>query len=149
MLRSKYSQQPDKAIAFFLFVCCCCCCYLLFAFCCCCFSAALNKSIILPFYCIFWNLVYFLLLSTLKLSQISNVLSLMRTTPAGNYMFKVNNRKTRTKSEICSKLIVNFEHISHLVLVFLLLTLSRKKPAGTNMIRRKTGHDMKLVPRCN
>ena len=149
MLRSKYSQQPDKAIAFFLFVCCCCCCYLLFAFCCCCFSAALNKSIILPFYCIFWNLVYFLLLSTLKLSQISNVLSLMRTTPAGNYMLKVNNRKTRTKSEICSKLIVNFEHISHLVLVFLLLTLSRKKPAGTNMIRRKTGHDMKIFPRCN
>ena len=26
--------------------------------------------------------------------------------------------------------IVNFEHISHLVLVFLLLTLSRKMPAG-------------------
>ena len=61
--------------------------------------------------------------------------------PAGNYMFKVNNRNTRTKCEICSKLtiktserrqwrrsgvfIVNFEHISHLVLVFLLLTLNR------------------------
>ena len=61
--------------------------------------------------------------------------------PAGNYMFKVNNRSTRTRCEICSKLIiktperrhwrrssvfiVNFEHISHLVLVFLLLTLSR------------------------
>ena len=59
---------------------------------------------------------------------------------AGNYMFKVNNRNTRTRCEICSKLtiktperrqrrsgvfIVNFEHISHLVLVFLLLTLSR------------------------
>ena len=80
-------------------------------------------------------------------------------------MFKVNNRKTRTRCEICSKLtiktperrqkkvflkilqnffliklqdsdlnpflrhsgvfIVNFEHISHLVLVFLLLTWSR------------------------
>ena len=53
-------------------------------------------------------------------------------------MFKVNNKNTRTKWEICSKLtvekpewhqshcfgvfIVNFEHISHLVLVFLLLT---------------------------
>ena len=83
------------------------------------------------------------------------------TFPAGNYMFKVNNRNTRTRCEICSKLtiktperrylyplktsenlwfsdvfrgyrwrrsgvfIVNFEHISHLVLVFLLLTLSR------------------------
>ena len=61
--------------------------------------------------------------------------------PAGNYMFKVNNGNTRTRCEICSKLtiktperrqwrrsgvfIVNFEHISHLVLVFLLLTLSR------------------------
>ena len=61
--------------------------------------------------------------------------------PAGNYMFKVNNRNTRAKFEICSKLtikiperrywrrfgifIVNFEYISHLVLVFLLLTLSR------------------------
>ena len=60
--------------------------------------------------------------------------------PAGNYMFKVNNRNTRTRREICSKLtikipegrqmrrsgtfILNFEHISHLVLVFLLLTLN-------------------------
>ena len=59
---------------------------------------------------------------------------------AGNYLFKVNNRNTRTRCEICSKLtiktperrhwrrsgvfIVNFEHISHLVLVFW-LTLSR------------------------
>ena len=63
------------------------------------------------------------------------------THPAGIYLFKVNNRNTRTRCEICSKLtintperrhwrrsgvfIVNFEHISHLVLVFLLLTLSR------------------------
>ena len=55
---------------------------------------------------------------------------------------KVSNRNTRGKRyEICSKLsiktperrqwhrsgvfIVNFEHISHLVLVFLLLTLSK------------------------
>ena len=61
--------------------------------------------------------------------------------PAGIYMLKVNKRNTRTKCEICSKLtikiperrqwrrsgifIVNFEHISHLVLVFLLLTLGR------------------------
>ena len=62
--------------------------------------------------------------------------------PAGNYNFKVNNRNTRTMYKICSKLtiktperrhwrrsgvfIVNFEHISHLVLAFLLLTLSSK-----------------------
>ena len=61
--------------------------------------------------------------------------------PGGNYMFKVNDRSTRTRREICSKLrvkapeqrhwrrssalIVNIEHIQHLVLVFLLLTLSR------------------------
>ena len=52
-------------------------------------------------------------------------------------MFKVNNRNTRTRCEICSKFriktperhqevcsgvfIVYFEHISHLFLVFLLL----------------------------
>ena len=43
-----------------------------------------------------------------------------------------NNRKTRKWFEICSKLtietpgvsIVNFEHISHLVRVFILLTLN-------------------------
>ena len=61
--------------------------------------------------------------------------------PVGNYMFTVKNRKTWTRCEICSKLkiktperrywprsgvfIANFEHISHLVLLFLLLTLSR------------------------
>ena len=54
-------------------------------------------------------------------------------------MCKVNNKNTRTKYEICLKLtiktperhlrrfsvfIVNFEHISHLALVFLLLTLN-------------------------
>ena len=59
---------------------------------------------------------------------------------AGIFLLKVNNRNTRTGSEICSKLIiktpeqcqwcragvfvVNFEHISHLVLAFLLLTLN-------------------------
>ena len=61
--------------------------------------------------------------------------------PTGNYIFKVNNRNTRTRPEICSELtikipeqrqwrssgilIVNIEHISHLLLVFLALTLSR------------------------
>ena len=39
--------------------------------------------------------------------------------PVGIYQFKVNNRNTRTRCDICSKLIVNFEHISHLVLMFL------------------------------
>ena len=61
--------------------------------------------------------------------------------PSRNYMFEVNNRNTRKRFDICSKLtikaperrqwrrldvfIVNFEHISHHFLVFLLLTLSR------------------------
>ena len=57
-----------------------------------------------------------------------------RVCPAGIYLRKVNNSNTRTRFEICSKLtikrrhsgvfIVNFEHISHLVLVLLLLTLN-------------------------
>ena len=57
--------------------------------------------------------------------------------PANFYLLKVNNRNTRKRSETCSKLtiktpeqrhwrrsgafIVNFEHISHFVLVFLLI----------------------------
>ena len=60
--------------------------------------------------------------------------------PAEIYLLKVNNRNSRARCEICSKLtinipqrrqwrrsgifIVNFEQISHLALVFLLLTLS-------------------------
>ena len=59
--------------------------------------------------------------------------------PAGIYLLKVNKRNSRARCEIYSKLtikiperrqwrrfgifIVNLEHISHLVLVFLLLTL--------------------------
>ena len=57
----------------------------------------------------------------------------------GIYLLKVNNRNTRKRCEICPKLtkktpercrrrfgvfIVDFEHISHLVLVFPLLTLN-------------------------
>ena len=60
--------------------------------------------------------------------------------PAGIYLLKVNSRNTRARCDVCSKLtiktperrhwlrssvfIVNFEHISHLALVFLLLTLN-------------------------
>ena len=55
--------------------------------------------------------------------------SSVRNKPINIYMFKFNNRNTRTRCEICSKLtiktpdgvfIINFEHISRLVLVFLL-----------------------------
>ena len=61
--------------------------------------------------------------------------------PANIYLFKVNNRNTRKRCEICSKLtiktpekrqrrrsrvfIVNFEHTLHLFLMILLLTLNK------------------------
>ena len=54
------------------------------------------------------------------------------TKSAGNYMFKVNNRNTRARCEIV--FIVNFEHISHLVLVFPLLTLRKQMPTGKREI---------------
>ena len=40
-------------------------------------------------------------------------------------MFEVNNKDTGVFIKDTGVFIVNFEHISHLVLVFLLLTLSR------------------------
>ena len=60
-------------------------------------------------------------------------LLIARINPTNNYLLKVNNRNARTTCEICSELkiktlynfIVNSEHISHLVLVFLSLTLSK------------------------
>ena len=71
--------------------------------------------------------------------------------PACTYLLKVNNRNTRSNCEICSKLtvkttkqrhwrrsgvfIVNFEHISHLVLVFLLLTFNRKLSAAQELFK--------------
>ena len=61
---------------------------------------------------------------------------------ANIYLFKLNNRNTKIRCEIYSKLtiktperrhwhrsgvfIANFEHISHLFLEFLLLTLNKK-----------------------
>ena len=72
-----------------------------------------------------------------------NIKTPERCNPSGIYLFKVNNRNTRARCEICSKLtrktperrqwrrsgvfIVNFERISHLVLVFLLLTFKVNK----------------------
>ena len=72
-----------------------------------------------------------------------------KTSTAGIYLFKVNNRNTRTIYEICSKLtiktpqwsqwrhsgafIVNFKHILHIALLFLLLTLNKWMPAGSDM----------------
>ena len=64
--------------------------------------------------------------------------------PASNFIFKVNNRNTWTRFKICSKLtittaifFVHFGNISHLVLVFLLLTLSRLMPAGKVLSEKK------------
>ena len=77
-----------------------------------------------------FNIFWYIQVNTFKVYKVT-------VHPAGNYMFKVNNRNTRAKCEICPKLtiktqerrssvfFVNFEHISHLVLVFLLLTLSK------------------------
>ena len=66
--------------------------------------------------------------------------------PANIYLFKFNNRNTGKRYELCSKLtiktperrhrrgsivfIVNFEHVSHLFSVFLLLILIKYMPAG-------------------
>ena len=63
------------------------------------------------------------------------LISLLVDFPAEIYLLKFNNKNTRTRCEICSKLtikiperrhrrrsgifIVNFEHVSHLILVFI------------------------------
>ena len=46
-------------------------------------------------------------------------------------MLKVNNKDTRTTWRRYDVFFVNFEHISNLVLVFLLLTLNMYLPAGS------------------
>ena len=64
----------------------------------------------------------------------------LKTFPAGIYLLKVNKRNSRIRCEICSKLtiktsegrhwrrsdvfIVDFEHMAHFALVFVLLTLN-------------------------
>ena len=71
----------------------------------------------------------------------ANIVVLAMFSLAGNYILKFHNKNTGLRCEICSKLttktpeqchwcrsgvfIVDFEHISHFSLVFLLLTLSR------------------------
>ena len=67
--------------------------------------------------------------------------------PAGKYILKINNRNTRNRYKIFSKLTtkipdrtisvtafnVNLEYVSHLFLVFLLLTLSMHYFAGVSV----------------
>ena len=84
---------------------------------------------------------YFRIIYSVIVFKISNT--------ADIYLLKCNYRNIRTRSKICSKLtikiperhhwrrsgifIVNFEHISHLVLVFLLLSLNMYLPAGNEI----------------
>ena len=102
-----------------------------------------------------WRELYYISANTFS-SNLKNVIL----SPANIYLSKVNNEKnSRKRCEICSKLtiktterrqwrrsgvfIVNFEHISHLFLVLLLLTLNRDKnryfyhPIQTNLHRLK------------
>ena len=52
--------------------------------------------------------------------------------PSSIYLLKVNNRNTRTRCEICSKLTIKTpERRKRLVLVFLLLTLNMQLPDGS------------------
>ena len=44
---------------------------------------------------------------------------------ANTFLLSFNNRNTRKKCDVNDVVIVKFEHISHLFLVFLLLTLKR------------------------
>ena len=80
----------------------------------------------------------------------------------GIYLLKVNNRNTRVRCGICSKLIiktperrhwyrsgvfiVNFEHISQLVLVFLLLTLNMQLPAGYDPNKSENPRNTRCKP---
>ena len=84
-----------------------------------------SKSFFMNFHCtkIFVHLLIVAVVSNFK------VFKLIGWDPANTYLFKVNNRNSKKKCEICSKLtikmveqhsgvfIVNVEHISHLFLV--------------------------------
>ena len=58
------------------------------------------------------------------ISKIRIFSSSSNVTPIDNYMFKVNNRNTRKQGTKYVQTCSNFEHISHLALVSLLLTLN-------------------------
>ena len=54
-------------------------------------------------------------------------------------MFKANNKDTRTTSMASSGIfLINLEHISHLILVFLSFTLSRQAPADLTKVLHST-----------
>ena len=76
-----------------------------------------------------------------------------RYNPADIYLLKVKNKNTKAKYKICLKLtikilercklrrsgvfIANLEHISHLTLVFELLTLNMQLPTGYKRTSRQ------------
>ena len=77
-------------------------------------------------------------MKNVRLDKNTSIIYQFKNSTAKIYLLKVNNRNTRKSYEISSKLtiktperrrsgvfIVNFEHISHLFLPSLLLTLSR------------------------
>ena len=74
----------------------------------------------------------------------------IKNSPTNNHLFIVDNNYTRKRCKTCSKLIiktpewrstvfvVDFEHIPHLFLVFLLLILNKLVFAGSHPINLKT-----------
>ena len=66
--------------------------------------------------------------------------------PAGNYMFKVNNRNTRRRCKICSKFsrsgafIINFKHFSHNIFTVNFEQVN----AGIRMLRFWALHSLSL-----
>ena len=66
----------------------------------------------------------------------------MSVIPVGIYLVKVNNGNTRTRCGICLKFIfiVNFEHISHLVLVFLSSNVNGVIRAVLNFFYKNISH---------
>ena len=82
----------------------------------------------------------------------------LRQLPAGIYLLQINNRNTRKRYEICSKLtikppelhsgvfIVNFGHIYHLVLKYLLLNL--QVIAGWVVMTGSKSHHLLLAKHC-
>ena len=80
---------------------------------------------------------------------ISKLYLQFRFNPANKYLLEGNNRNTRNECEtspkykICSK----FEHISHLYLVFLLLTLNRlKKQSVRDVLKNRCLEALRKTP---
>ena len=84
------------------------------------------------------------------LYKLGNNIYTIKNSPTNNHLFIVNNIYTKKRCEICLKLtirtlewrptvfVVDFEHISHLCLEFLLLTLNKLVFAGSHPTNLKT-----------